>query len=79
MPLEAELDMPPGGAARAGSVDGYVRHTGQRMASVQMTPEERILLREVADAAGLTMSEVLRRGLRLFAAHAGGRRAEERQ
>lgn len=48
--------------------DGYTTANNSNITSLQLRPEERALLREVADAEGVAMSEVLRRGLRLYAA-----------
>ena len=66
MPSNGQLEMaalPRRGAARDG-------HADQRITTLRISPEERVLLRQLAEAEGLTLSEVLRRGLRLFAAQA---------
>lgn len=75
MPGPAQLHMPGADVAAGGRRLGYVAQRrsapARNVTSLEMTLEERALLCALAEADGVAMSEVLRRGLRLYAAHHG--------
>jgi hypothetical protein len=80
MTVSAQLRMPGAGLSAAAEDRGYrTKRRGvpaRNVTSLEMTLEERALLRALAEADGIAMSEVLRRGLRLYAAQAAAANQE---